>query len=254
MIDLHCHILPGLDDGPADIEQALAMCRMAAQDGITHVVATPHLGPIAYNVEASSIPTAVTLLQEALNKENIQLEIICGAEVNLAYDLVESARKKELPFINHTGRYFSLELNEAQVSQGLEKMIFELKLMGITPIVTHPERTNSGGRDWSWLARLLELGCLSQITAMSLTGDFGKPLRKSCEELLEQKLVHFVATDAHSPDWRPPLLSAARSRLEELAGLETADNLLVNWPRAVLEGREFETPATRLRRRRWRLF
>ena len=254
MIDLHCHILPGLDDGPSDMAKSLAMCRMAAQDGITHVVATPHLGPVAYNVEASAIPQAVAQLQQALNKENIPLEIICGAEVNLAYDLVESARTNKLPFINNTDRYFSLELNEAQVSQGLEKMIFDLKLMGITPIITHPERTNSGGRDWTWLARLLELGCLSQITAMSLTGEFGRPLCKSCEELLEQNMVHFVATDAHSPDWRPPLLSEARARLEELMGPETAYDMLVAWPQDVLQGRSFESPAPRLRKRRWRLF
>jgi len=251
MIDLHCHILPGLDDGPADLGQSLAMCRQAAADGITHLVATPHLRPPVYAAEKPDIQAALTKLREALTKDGIALTLISGAEVNLVADLPALARGQRLPFINDNGRYFFLELNEARLSEGLEGMIFELKLLGITPILTHPERTQAGGRDWQWLARLVELGCLTQVTAMSLTGEFGRRAQQSCEDLLEQNLAHFLATDAHSPKWRPVLLSPARRRLEELVGENAARDMLMTRPLAVLAGKGVEVPAPRLFRRRW---
>ncbi|MFZ5585634.1 MAG: tyrosine-protein phosphatase [Thermodesulfobacteriota bacterium] len=249
MIDLHCHILPKFDDGPQSWEDSLAMARMAAKDGITDLVATPHFGKVFYQHDLDAIRKAVHLLGQRLREEGVALRIYAGADVALDSDLQNWVQEGRLPTIADNGRYFLLEPPEGLSLSGIEQMVFELKLAGLTPIITHPERMEAGD-DWAWLRRLVELGCLSQLTGMSLTGGFGPKARKQARHLLREGLAHIIASDAHSPRHRPPLLSEAREALIDLVGSETALLMLKTWPQAVLEGRELELPPLPVARRR----
>lgn len=248
MIDLHCHILPGLDDGPVKLDQALAMARVAADDGVTHVVATPHHRPPAYVVSRRDVEREVVLFNRRLDEAGIALEVLPGAEVALRPELAAEARRGGVTCLGWQGRYFCLELGEAGAPEGLKDLVFQLRLQGLTPIITHPERLVD--RDWEWLAELVELGCLGQVTAMALTGRMGRPQRKAARELLQQGLAHLVASDGHGPERRPPLLGQARREVEQMAGPDMARQVFVDRPQAVLEGRDLDL-AKPLKRRRW---
>lgn len=252
MIDLHCHILPGLDDGAAKGSDTLKMCRMAAEDGITHVVATPHIHPSTPYVSMDAVKKLCNGLNSILERQGIPLTVLPGGEVALTPDLVKRAKDGSLHTLCDNGRYFFLELADAQPGKGLEDIIFEMKLQGITPIIAHPERTGAQAPSLDWIVRLVELGCLSQITAMSLTGDLGKPIAKICEQMLDRNLAHLVATDAHSPSWRPPLLSKAQDRLADLLGQNQADLILIERPQSIIEGQELEIPRPTAKRNWWR--
>lgn len=254
MIDLHCHILPKIDDGPQSWEDSLAMARMAAKDGITDLVATPHFGKVFYQQELDSIRKAVHLLNQRLKEEGVALNIYPGGDVALDSDLQEWATSGRLPTIADNGRYFLLEPPEGLSLEGIQQLVFELKLANLTPIITHPERMEAGD-NWAWLRRLVDLGCLSQLTGMSITGGFGPKARKHALHLLNHGLAHIIASDAHSPRHRPPQLSPAREALIDIVGSERTLLMLKTWPLAVLEGREFELPPPMApRRRRWFFF
>lgn len=251
MIDLHSHILPGLDDGAADVEQAVEMCRLAAADGITLLAATPHYYPGLAPLEAEEVSGLLEGLRGRLAREGIDLELVAGAEVALDPSLPALARAGRLPTLGDQGRYFLLELPPLSPTQGLEALVFELQVNGLTPILSHPERTWPSARDWGWLARLVASGCLVQVTAMSLTGQMGPAARAAARRLLEMGCCHLVASDAHSPDWRPPQLSAARAHLERLLGKADAQRMLEEAPRQVLAGQEPPALVLPRPRRRW---
>ncbi len=254
MIDLHCHILPGLDDGPAELAESLKMCALAARDGITDLVATPHFQPDKYTHGLPEIRQAVVHLSARVAEAGIPLRLYPGGDVALDGEMLSWARDKTLPTLADNGRYFLMEPPDPWQLRGLEEMVFELQLLGLTPVITHPERIQGQGKSWGWLERLVDLGCLSQVTAMSLTGRFGKAVRRSSLELLERNLVHLVATDAHSPERRPPVLSEALHLLLDKAGEERTRLMFKEWPQAVLEGRSFEVPSPDPPPRRRRFF
>lgn len=237
MVDVHAHILPGLDDGPPDLATSLAMCRMAVADGVTHMAATPHFCPPFYRHGPAEIGRTVAELALALSREGIPLRLYPGGEVSQQADILALARQGLLPILGNTGRYFLLEPARG-ARRALPGLAAQLRPLGLRPIITHPERLEGSPRGWSWLRRLVERGCLVQITAMSLTGGFGDQARERAEDLLARGLVHLVASDAHSPRGRPPLLSPARQRLSELVGQPAAQRLLYQQPLAVLEGRD----------------
>ncbi len=251
MIDLHAHILPGLDDGATDWEVALAMCRLAVADGISTLVATPHYYPGTAPVEPEVIAEQVAELRGRCAQAGLDLELLGGAEVALDASLPALAKAARLPALGPGGRYFLLEMPPASPMRGLEEMVFQLQLSGLTPVFCHPERTWPAGSDWSWLQRLVETGCLVQVTAMSLTGDFGAQAQAACLRLLELGCCHLVASDAHSDQWRAPQLSGAWDYLERLMGADTARLMLAESPRRVLEGKEPEAPVLIRRKRRW---
>ncbi|MBI5523383.1 MAG: capsular biosynthesis protein [Desulfarculus sp.] len=238
MVDVHAHILPGLDDGPSDLSASLAMCRLAVADGITQMAATPHFCPPFYRHAPREISRAVAALAQALAREGIPLRLYPGADVSQRADVLGLARQGRLPTLAGQGRYFLLEPVQGGL-RALAGLASELRPLGLRPIITHPERLAEAGRGgWSWLEGLVERGCLVQITAMSLTGGFGAPAQERAEDLLARGLVHLVASDAHSTGRRPPLLSPARERLIELVGEAGAERLLRTWPLAVLEGKD----------------
>ena len=251
MIDLHAHILPGLDDGAADWDQALAMCRLAQADGIKTLVATPHYYPGMAPLEPALIEQHVAKLRGLCADAQVELELLGGAEVALDASLPRLAKQGRLPTLGPGGRYFLLEMPLASPSRGLGDLVFQLQLAGLTPIFCHPERTWPAGSDWSWLERLVGSGCLVQVTAMSLTGDFGSQAQVTANRLLEMGCCHLVASDAHSDGRRAPVLSQARGHLQRLMGAEAARLLLEESPRLVLEGQEPQAPLLVSRKRRW---
>lgn len=235
MIDIHCHLLPGIDDGPTQMGTSIDMCRMAVKDGISHIVATPHY-------RCQDIPTVqdirekVGLLQEEIRKNNIPLQLSMGADIRLTYELLQCMEQKALPSINGS-RYFLLELPDL-LPPHFDNLIFEAKIKGYIPIITHPERNYSLLASPEKTAIVRESGALIQLTAMSITGDFGKPIRRYSYALLEADAVDFVASDAHNTDRRVPVLSRAYRVVASEFGQETADRLFIHNPKAVVENRE----------------
>ncbi|MCU0594044.1 MAG: tyrosine protein phosphatase, partial [Desulfobacterota bacterium] len=169
MIDLHCHILPGVDDGSRSAEESLHMARLALEDGIRTIVATPHTLDGTYLNPLHSVSEHVLSLQQVLKERGADLRLCVGADVHLCPGLGDKITKEEAGTINNTGKYVLLELPAQTIPSGAKKEIFSLRLMGITPIITHPERHPAILRDMKPLYDFIAMGALSQITAMSLT-------------------------------------------------------------------------------------
>ncbi|MCU0594280.1 MAG: hypothetical protein MUC98_02295 [Desulfobacterota bacterium] len=243
MIDLHCHILPGLDDGSSSAEESLAMARLALEDGIHTIVATPHTSDGVYDVPLAEIIRSVGSFRELLRSSGLALKICVGADIHLCPGMTEKIRKGELGTLNDTGKYVLLELPPQTLPSGVREEIFSLKMAGITPIITHPERHPAILRDMNLLYDFIVMGALSQITAMSLTGEFGQGVRGCSQELLKHRLVHVIATDAHSAENRPPLLSRAAHEAAELTGSDSlAASLVEGLPAKILAGEPVEIP------------
>jgi protein-tyrosine phosphatase len=243
LIDLHCHILPGLDDGSSSAEESLAMAGLALQDGIHTIVATPHSLDGVYDVTLADITGGVASLQKLLSARGLDLLVCTGADVHLCPGMAERIKKGDVGTINNTGKYFLLELPPQTVPFGVKEEIFALRVQGITPIITHPERHPAILRDMNLLYDFIALGALSQITAMSLTGEFGEGVQRCAQELLKHRLVHVIASDAHSADSRPPLLSRAVNEAAELTGSDSlATSLVKDIPAKILAGEPVEIP------------
>lgn len=251
LLDLHSHVLPGLDDGAPDMDQALAMCRLALDDGVRLMAATPHWYPARDPLPISEISLAVRALRGELAAQNLPLELVAGAEVALDPELPRLAREGLLPTLNH-GPYLLLECPPHTSPRLLPDLVYGLRLAGLRPILAHAERTWASVRNWDWLIGLMEQGCLVQVTAASLTGKLGSDAKKTAEALLGLGLVNLLASDAHSASWRPPGLSQAAAVAERLAGAGAAEVLTRLTPQAVLAGDE-PPPAPRSAPRR-RLF
>jgi protein-tyrosine phosphatase len=243
LIDLHCHILPGLDDGSSSAEESLAMARLALQDGIHTIVATPHTLDGIYDVTLAKITEGVVSFQELLSTRGLDLRVCIGSDVHLSPGMADRIKKGDVGTINNTGKYFLLELPPQTLPSGVKEEIFAMKVQGITPIITHPERHPAILRDRALLYDFIAMGALSQITAMSLTGEFGEGVQRCAQELLKHRLVHVIASDAHSADSRPPLLSRAVNEAAELTGSELfAMSLVSDIPAKILAGEPVEIP------------
>lgn len=237
MIDLHCHILPGLDDGAADIRESLGMAHLALGDGVDTVVATPHTLDGMYLNTREEICRAVESLRNELSRQKMDLRICPGADVHLCPGLLQKIEEGKALTLNDTGRYMLLELPPQTIPDRVRDEVFALKLNGITPIITHPERHPVIQRDLQVLHELICAGALGQVTAMSITGDFGLPVLACARAMLELRLIHVIASDGHSPKIRPPLLSRALDAAEEILGnAEEAEQMVANTPAAILSG------------------
>jgi len=234
-VDIHCHLLPGLDDGAATLDDALAMARMAADDGIRTIVATPHqLGNHSHNMGAT-IRAAATQFQQQLAQSKVPLQVLPGADVRIEPDLVRKIRLGEVVTLADRRRHVLLELPH-DVFVPLDRLLAELKAAHLVGILSHPERNRGILNRPDVLHPLLECGCLLQITAGSLLGAFGSQVMHFAESMIEQGLVHFVSTDAHGIHGRPPLLNEAFHRITELANQATAIALCSRNPAAVAKG------------------
>lgn len=241
MIDLHVHILPGLDDGPRSWESALEMARLAVDDGVTTVVATPHLFA-RRTVEMDRINppdrilAAAAELQRQLDEAGVALKVAAGCEVPLCHDLMSLLDAGQVLTLNGAGRYLCLEMPDTVIPPTTEELCFQLTSRGITPIITHPERNPIFLETPDKLVRLVELGCLAQITAGSITRNFGWGVSRFAKRLVKAGLAHVVASDAHDRRHRPPILSAALKKLKRWVGEAQAWEMVQGRPERILAG------------------
>jgi protein-tyrosine phosphatase len=174
MIDLHCHILPGIDDGPADMDESLAMARQAAADGIHTLVAAPHTLNEVFHNPRPRVQESVARLGKALAENKIPIDVCVGSEVHICIGLAKKVMDKEVATINDTGRYVLVEFPLHVIPPGSKEELFQMKLNDITPILAHPERNPVFQNHPDWLQYFVDMGCLVQITAMSITGLLGE--------------------------------------------------------------------------------
>jgi protein-tyrosine phosphatase len=234
MVDVHCHILPGLDDGPEKIEVSVAMAESAISDGITHVVATPHCNndyPFDY--------ARVQRLREQLQTEiGGRLNLATGCDLHVNPENLEALRADASQFCINQHDYLLVEFNEISIPPSMDDTLHALQLKGLRPIITHPERNAILRRQPERLARWVRLGCFAQVTAGSLTGSFGERAQKDSLRWIAKGLVHFVASDAHNTERRPLRLRAAYDGVSKQFGEEKARALFLENPLAAFEGRD----------------
>lgn len=233
MIDLHCHMLPGIDDGATDLAMALRMARIAAADGIHTVACTPHIYPGMYDNDASGIRAAVATFQAELDTAGIALRLVAGADAHLVPDLIGEIRGGRIPTLAGS-RFLLLEPPHHVAPPRFEEALFELMAAGLVPVITHPERLTWVESHYELFERLVKRGCWMQITAGALTGRFGRRVRYWGERFVGEGRAHVLATDAHHPERRPPLLAEARDAAALLVGAEEAMHLVVTRPAAIL--------------------
>jgi len=242
MIDLHAHILPGLDDGAKDLDEAVRMCLVAARDGITTIVATPHVPNGTYNTTPDVIFDGVRTLNAEIERGKIPLEVLPGADIHVHEHLDSLVKNREVLTVNDNMRYVMVEFPRHVIPPRYIEWMFHLTLAGFTPILTHPERNTAVHGKTDIVRNWVEKGGLVQLTAMSLTGDFGPEIRKCSEELLKYQLVHVIASDAHSAKRRPPVLSKAFKLASSLIGAEYAHKLVKEYPAAIIAGKHIDAP------------
>ncbi|GAA2889422.1 tyrosine-protein phosphatase [Enterococcus casseliflavus] len=197
MIDLHCHILPGVDDGAEDLEASIAMAEKAISQGITHILCTPHHNNGKYRNPKSDVISLVSFLQSELDRRNLPLTVLEGQEVRITGDLIEDIRRDEILFTDLDDTYILIEFPTMEVPTYAERTFFELKSLGITPVIVHPERNAHFRKDPNHLIPFLEMGCLAQLTAPSYVGIFGRDIQKTAKIMVEHNLVQMMASDAH---------------------------------------------------------
>ena len=238
MIDLHCHLLPGIDDGPETLEDALAMARIAVANGITESRVTPHLHVGRWENDLASIAAAVARYKEELKKAGIALQVSFAAEVRASYDIIPLIEDGRVPFLGTLEGYdvMLLELPHNEVPVGAEKLVSWLMGRRIRPMIAHPERNRDILRDAGKLLPFVREGCLVQLTADAVAGEFGEQAAKRSAEFLEQGWVSVLASDAHDTVSRPPRIAPGRDAAARIVGDEEARKLVEDHPRRIVRG------------------
>jgi protein-tyrosine phosphatase len=233
MIDLHCHILSGMDDGAKSVQESLAMAETAIADGITHVVATPHASN-EYRFDFAAVRRVAAELQNALGD---RLKLATGCDFHLSPENVAALKRSAAPFCIHQKDYLLVELNEFSIPPAVDQTLYEIQLAGLRPIITHPERNSIIRTQPERLEKWVRNGCYAQVTGGSLFGTFGPGAIETSRAWIARGLVHFVASDAHNLAGRPHKLRAAYDAVSSEFGREKAEALFVTNPLAAFEGR-----------------
>ena len=237
MIDLHCHILPGFDDGAADLSISIKMAKLLMADGVSAVACTPHILPGLYPNSGPQIQEATRRLQQIFDQEGIRIQLVSGADNHIVPDFVAELRRGHLlPLAG--SRYVLMEPPHHVAPPKLEELFFMVLVAGYVPILTHPERLTWVKSQYPMVRRLARAGVWMQITAGSLTGIFGRNARYWAERMLAEGLVHILATDAHDESHRPPNLGEGFTCAAKLVGDVEAQHLVSTRPRGVLQNLE----------------
>jgi protein-tyrosine phosphatase len=290
MIDLHSHLLPGLDDGAKTLDESVQMCWISYQDGVRTIVATPHtLNGLYFNnretillkvqelnetltqcgmrnaecgirnsksqIESSSVNSAIRdpclsgrqarsaiTLNSALRTPQSAIRVLPGSDVRLCENTLAHLDQGKVMTVSDSKKYLFLEFPFHAIPYQAEEIIFQIMTRGIIPIITHPERNPEIAERPQRYFEMIRMGCLGQVTAMSLTGEFGSRMRQTAERLLKKRLIHFIASDAHSIDGRPPILSEGVRAAEKIVGKEEAQKMVTEYPQAIVEGRKPNVP------------
>jgi protein-tyrosine phosphatase len=239
MIDIHHHLLHGVDDGADSLETSVEMARLAVAEGITHVVCTPHANSY-YDFDPGMNAAKADKLRGRLAELKIPLTLGLGCDFHLSYDNVKLAQADPARFsINGLG-YLLVEVPDYGLPPGLTETFYQLRLAGLTPILTHPERNATLQHEPERLKEWLRAGVLIQVTADALTGHKGRRAQQVGHELLEKRWVHFLATDAHNITTRPPRMREAYELVGKKYGAAYAYSLCFSNPQAAYLGKEFE--------------
>ncbi|MGD8369367.1 MAG: hypothetical protein PVG78_17140 [Desulfobacterales bacterium] len=243
MIDLHCHILPGLDDGAEDLQESLQMAAVAEKDGIHTLLATPHSHNGVYENPPALVRHRTAELMRSIRAEGIAVTVLPGAEVHISASLAQKVKAGKIGTVNDGGRYLLVEFPFQTLPAGWSRELFQLNLEGITPIVVHPERIFEFQKRFDLFFDLVDMGCLIQVTAMSVTGELGDPAMRCAHQLLKQRLVHLIASDAHSAQDRPPALAAGvEAAAQILDSRSEALEMVIGRPEAIINGRTISVP------------
>jgi protein-tyrosine phosphatase len=234
MIDLHCHILPGIDDGACDVSIALQMAQAFVADGVQVVACTPHILPGLYHNTGPQIRLATEQLQQTIDQHGIPLRLVTGADVHIVPDFVAGLKAGRLLSLADS-RYVLVEPPHHVAPVRLEELFFNLLVAGFVPILTHPERLTWLKAHYPTVQRLVQAGVWMQITAGSLTGSFGRTAQYWAERMLDEGAVHILATDAHDVQRRPPLLGKGRELAAKRVGEAEAEHLVQTRPLGILQ-------------------
>ncbi|GAB2516239.1 tyrosine-protein phosphatase [Microbulbifer agarilyticus] len=242
MIDLHSHFLPGIDDGPRSFEHSLQLIRAAAANGITHIVATPHIHPGRYPNTVNSIGNAFReFLSRIPRGENLGVQFALAAEIRVSDSLINIVTSGELPALGHWegDPIVLLEMPHSHIPAGITNLVTWLARQNIRVMIAHPERNKDIIRDFSQIKPLIDVGCLFQVTAGSLVGQFGEPAQIRAKEIVKRRLATVLATDTHHIDRRPPNLAEGRLAAEKILGETLAWELVRDNPGKIVNGRTF---------------
>lgn len=233
MIDIHCHILATVDDGPKSWDVSLEMCRLAAADGIQHIVATPHAND-RFSFDRESLQSKLQYLRQiAGNTPQLSL----GCDFHLSYENVQDVMARPEQYIIEGGRYLLVELSNFSIPAQVEECFTQMGAVGLTPVITHPERNPILQQTPQRVLRWVELGCAVQVTASVLTGEWGDRVGRTAAWLFKRNAVHVLASDGHDSRHRMPVLSAARAEAASVYGDDVARALVEDNPRAIISGK-----------------
>lgn len=227
MIDIHSHILPGVDDGAQTEEDSLDMAKAAVEEGITKIVASPHHKNRTYDNYKDEITTHVSVLNDLFQSNNIPLEVIAGQEVRIYGEIVEDVEKGEIQPVNDS-KYLLIEFPSDSVPHYTEQLFYDLQIAGIKPVIVHPERNRELLENHRRMYELVRNGALSQVTAASVVGKFGKKIEEFSHQLIEAHLTHFIASDAHNTTTRGFCMREAFEFVKKQYGIDTYYMLMEN--------------------------
>ncbi|WP_372771171.1 tyrosine-protein phosphatase [Pseudoalteromonas sp.] len=232
MYDIHSHLIPGIDDGARDEAEALSLLRLAEQDGITHMVLTPHIHLGRFDNTLNSIFDAFFQFKLAALANNISIQLAFSAEIRIDAEIIPLLQKRDLPFLGNfeSRKVVLLELPHSQYPLGADNLIKWMIKEGITPVIAHPERNRDIQKNTDLILKLKRLGCLFQLTAGSVTGVFGEKPKLLSEWILKNDYADLIASDAHNLKRRPPILSDAYASISNVYGNSYAEKLFVKTP------------------------
>lgn len=233
MIDIHCHILPGLDDGAETLEVACAMAEMAIADGVTHVIGTPHANE-AYHFKPELIRQRCKELQERFEG---RLALATGCDFHLNFENLQDIRHDATRYTLNQKDYLLVEFADFSVPPSMDQALHQLQLAGLRPVITHPERNPLIRTQPERLFQWIRQGCYAQVTAGSLLGRWGTSAKEAARRWLDAGAVHFLASDAHNVTSRPLKLKKAFDAVAKTNGAKLAQALLIDNPLAAFEGR-----------------
>lgn len=238
MIDIHCHLLPGIDDGAPDLATSLALCRHAVDSGITHAVVTPHIQPGRWDNDREIIAAKLAELREAVAEEGLPLALGMAAEVRVCAEILTWLPQGRMPLLGHyQGEdVLLLELPHGDVPPGTDKLVAWLRKRGVRPMIAHPERNRQLMREPAQLEPFLDAGCLIQLTSGAVAGAFGKPAANLARHILEQGWATVLASDAHNLKARPPELAPGRAAAARIVGEDEAARLVTQAPWDIVAG------------------
>jgi len=256
-VDIHVHILPGVDDGARNLNEAIVMAKAAQERGSVLMVATPHadFAGRRWQGVASTIRSSVAALNAVFESSGLSVKVLPGMEIAMHPRVLELLRHGDALTIGDAGKYVLVELPFQQIPTYAEKAVFDLSSAGYVPVIAHPERCSEVATDPNRMYRLVRAGAMGQVNAGSLTGAFGRSVRQAAETLLRHGLAHVIASDGHSPEDRPCRLDLAFAAASRLVGREAALRAVRDIPRAVVRAEtvQLESPE-KFVRRKWFLF